>query len=136
VAVPLDPQQARTLLRTLQHDRLEALFTVPLAVGLRPGEALGLMWSDIDWERGTLHVSRALQRIEGRLRIEELKSRSSRRSIKMPEIAVASLKAHHIRQRRNGSPLGLSGKIPGWSLPHVAELHWRHASLSGSSNAC
>src|SRR5262249_46848401 len=97
-AVPLDPEQARTLLRTLQHDRLEALFTVPLAMGLRPGAALGFVWSDIERERGTLHGSRALQRIEGKLRIEELKSRSSRRSIKIPEIALSSLKAHRIRQ--------------------------------------
>src|SRR5215469_4309705 len=97
-ATPLDPQQARRLLCTLQHDRLEALFTVPLAIGLRPGEALGLMWSDIDWDRGTLQVSRSLQRIEGKLQIEELKSRSSRRSVKIPEVALASLKAHRIRQ--------------------------------------
>jgi integrase len=71
---------------------------VPLAIGLRPGEALGLMWSDIDWERGTLHVARSLQRIEGKLRIEELKSRSSRRCIKLPEVALASLKTHRIHQ--------------------------------------
>jgi integrase len=56
-AMPLDPEQARTLLRTLQHERLGALYTVPLAIGLRPGEALGLMWSDIDWERGMLRVT-------------------------------------------------------------------------------
>lgn len=97
-AMPLDPEQARTLLRTLQHERLGALYTVPLAIGLRPGEALGLMWSDIDWERGMLRVTRGLQRIEGKLRIEELKSRSSRRSIKLPEVAMASLKAHRVRQ--------------------------------------
>jgi integrase len=54
------------------------------------------MWSDIDWDRGTLRVARSLQRIEGKLRIEEL--RSSRRSIKPPEVAVTSLKAHRIRQ--------------------------------------
>jgi len=106
-AVPLDPAQARTLLRTLHHDRLEALFTVPLAMGLRPGEALGLMWSDIEWERGTLHLSRALQRIEGKLRIEELKSRSSRRSLKIPEIALSGLKAHRLRQAEERLAAGL-----------------------------
>jgi integrase len=97
-AAALDPEQARALLRTLQHERLGALYTVPMAIGLRPGEALGLMWSDIDWERSTLHVTRSLQRIEGKLRIEELKSRSSRRSIKLPEVALTSLKAHRIHQ--------------------------------------
>ena len=112
--MPLDPEQARVLLRTLHGHRLEALFTVPLAIGLRPGEALGLMWSDIDWQRGTLQVARSLQRIEDRLHIEELKSRSSRRSIKMPEIAVASLKAHRSRQAEERL---------------VAGLHWQDTGL-------
>jgi hypothetical protein len=35
---------------------------VPLALGLRQGEALGLMWSDVDLDRGTLRIRR------GRLR--------------------------------------------------------------------
>jgi integrase len=110
-AAALDPEQARALLRTLQHERLGALYTVPLAIGLRPGEALGLMWSDIDLDRGTLHVTRSLQRIEGKLRIEELKSRSSRRSIKLPEVALASLKAHRIRQAEERLAAG-----PAWQV--------------------
>lgn len=47
---PLDPDQARTLLHTVAGHRLEALFTVALAIGLRPGEALGLRWEDVDLE--------------------------------------------------------------------------------------
>jgi integrase len=112
-ATPLDPQQARRLLNSLQHDRLEALFTVPLAIGLRPGEALGLMWSDIDWDRGTLQVSRSLQRIEGKLRIDELKSRSSRRSVKIPEVALSSLKAHRLRQAEERLAAGLNWRDTG-----------------------
>jgi integrase len=110
-AAALDPDQARALLRTLQHERLGALYTVPLAIGLRPGEALGLMWSDIDWERGTLHVTRSLQRIEGKLRIEELKSRSSRPTIKLPEVALASLKAHRVHQAEEQLAAG-----PAWQV--------------------
>ncbi|HKA21681.1 MAG TPA: hypothetical protein VKN18_25615 [Blastocatellia bacterium] len=37
-------------------NRLEALFTVALAMGLRQGEALGLRWEDVDWESGLLRV--------------------------------------------------------------------------------
>ena len=59
---PLDPHQARQLLHTVQGHRLEALFTVALAIGLRPGEALGLQWQDVDLEAGTLSVRKALQR--------------------------------------------------------------------------
>jgi integrase len=33
-------------------------------VGIRPGEALGLMWKDIDFEEQTLHVERQSQRVK------------------------------------------------------------------------
>jgi integrase len=40
---PLDPEQARTLLRVAGEtgDRHEALYVISLAAGLRMGEALG-----------------------------------------------------------------------------------------------
>src|SRR5579859_3796503 len=53
---PLDPDQARELLAAVRGDRLEALYTVALALGLRRGEALGLKWSDVELENGLLHV--------------------------------------------------------------------------------
>jgi integrase len=39
---PISPEQARKLMQAVQGDRLEALFTVALSLGLRGGEALGL----------------------------------------------------------------------------------------------
>jgi integrase len=45
--------------------RLEALFSVAIALGLRIGEALGLRWQDLDLESGVLHVRKALQRSGG-----------------------------------------------------------------------
>jgi hypothetical protein len=59
----LTPEAARRLLDAARGDRLEALYSVALALGLRQGEALGLMWSDIDLETGVLRVRRASQRI-------------------------------------------------------------------------
>jgi integrase len=49
----LTPQQARRLLDAARGDRLEALYSVALALGLRQGETLGLMWSDIDLKGGS-----------------------------------------------------------------------------------
>jgi integrase len=103
---PLDPGQARTLLQTVQGHRLEALFTVALAIGLRPGEALGLQWQDVDLEAGTLSVRRALQRINGKLQFEEVKSATSRRHITLPHVALEALKAHHLRQAEEQEFLG------------------------------
>src|ERR1700674_5569945 len=44
----LAPAEARQLLDAAHGDRLEALYSVALALGLRQGEALGLKWSDVD----------------------------------------------------------------------------------------
>jgi integrase len=103
---PLDPEQARRLLLTVQGHRLEALFTVALAVGLREGEALGLRWQDVDLESGRISIRVALQRIGGKLRIEEVKSATSRRHISLPQVAVEALRAHRQQQQQEQVILG------------------------------
>jgi integrase len=42
-AQPLDPNQAKSFLTAIRGHRLEALYSVALAVGLRQGEALGIL---------------------------------------------------------------------------------------------
>lgn len=50
---PFDPDQARAFLAAMRGDRLEALYTVAIACGLRQGEALGLRWQDVDMGAGS-----------------------------------------------------------------------------------
>ncbi len=95
---PLDPDQARTLLGALVGNRLEALYTVALALGLRRGEALGLKWSDVDQTEGTLTVRRALYRVNGKLQLMDVKTRKSRRTIALPLVATRALVLHKKRQ--------------------------------------
>jgi integrase len=45
----LTVQQAQQLLDAMRGDRLECLFRLMLATGLRRGEALGLHWSTSTW---------------------------------------------------------------------------------------
>jgi integrase len=94
---PLTPEQARAFLDAVKGDRLEALYSVGLALGLRQGEVLGLEWTDVDLEAGTLRVAHALQRVNGRLALVEPKSRSSRRTIPMPATVARALRAHRSR---------------------------------------
>src|SRR5690606_31752583 len=49
-------EQARQLLAAAKGDRLYGLYVVVLMLGLRRGEALGLRWSDVDLDAGTLRV--------------------------------------------------------------------------------
>lgn len=95
---PFTPAEARSLLHALKGERLEALYSVALTMGLRQGEALGLRWQDVDLELGYLRVSKQLQRIDGRLQLVEPKTTRSRRSLAMPVAIVVGLQDHRRRQ--------------------------------------
>jgi integrase len=56
----LSPDEARLLLDAAQGDRLEAVFTVALSLGLRMGEILGLRYQDVDLDGQTLTVNQAI----------------------------------------------------------------------------
>lgn len=120
----LTREEARALLDALSGDRLEPLYTVVLAIGLRRGEAIGLRWQDVDFERGLLHVRGQLsyygdrkRGISGGYRWEPTKTGQGLRTLVLPKVAVAALRAHRERQlaegrlseyvftRRDGQPL-------------------------------
>lgn len=65
-----------------------------LQTGLRTGELIGLKWSDIDFEKRTLTISRSMEYrySVGEWRIGEPKSKSGYRTIPLTEEAVRILK--------------------------------------------
>ena len=95
---PLTPDEARRFLHAIRGHRLEALFSVALALGLRQGEALGLKWEDVDFATGTLRISSQLQRVDGHLTLVPPKTAMSRRTLVMPRLIVESLREHEKRQ--------------------------------------
>ena len=92
------PEQALRYIDAARDDRLEALFTAAVSIGLRQGEILGLQWKDVDLEAGALAVRHALQRVNKRLALVEPKSVTSRRAIMLPRVLVSALCAHRTRQ--------------------------------------
>ena len=81
---PFSPDDARRFLEAVRGERLEALYSVALAVGLRQGEALGLRWHDVDLDAGTLTVRDQLQRLDGAWHFVEPKTARSRRTAHLP----------------------------------------------------
>jgi integrase len=97
-AVYLTTGQAQQLLTVLAGDRLEALYRLMLATGLRRGEALALRWDDVDLTENALRVRGTLSRTSNGLEITEPKTERSRRTVPLPRAAVEALKAHRKRQ--------------------------------------
>ena len=94
----LSEDEARRLLGAARDDRLSALWTAALAMGLRQGEALGLSWADVDLDRGVLHVRHSLQRIGGSLVLTSTKTEGSAATLRMPEVVMAAMRSHRARQ--------------------------------------
>lgn len=103
----LSVDEARKLIEAARGERLEALYTVALALGLRKGEICGLSWDNVDLDGARLSVVNSLQRIrdrhatEGRktnLKIVETKTQKSQRTLPLPRYAVQALRTHRVRQ--------------------------------------
>lgn len=58
---PFDDKAEKRFLQAIEGDTHERLFIVDLYTGMRKGEILGLRWSDIDFEQGTITISKQLQ---------------------------------------------------------------------------
>ena len=100
---PLGIEQVQQLLAAARGHRLEALFILALASGLRRGELIGLKWQDINFLMGTLQVRRILTRVPSKLPgkgyVEaEPKTEKGRRSILLPPFVIEALKQHRAKQ--------------------------------------
>jgi integrase len=94
----LSVDQAQRLIEEMRGDRLESLFRLMLATGLRRGEALALHWSDIDLDTAMLRVRWTLTRTSKGLQLGEPKTEKSRRTVPLPRSTVDVLRAHQSRQ--------------------------------------
>ena len=79
--------QTSQFLAQVRGHRLYALFHLVALRGPRRGEAVGLRWSDLDLDAGTLTVSGQLQQLGGRLIAGPPKSDAGRRVIARPHAA-------------------------------------------------
>jgi len=110
----LSKQELLHLLDTVKGDPYEGVFVLMALCALRIGEALSLRWEDIDFENGTLLVRHTLW--QGR--VSEPKTPSSRRTIKLPSMAldvlgnsykkVGGVKEGHIFATSTGNPINYS----------------------------
>lgn len=63
-----------------------------LASGCRVGEALGMRWSDIDWQAGTVRIERQQTEVRGRPQEGPPKTRAGVRSLSLPAWGMGLLR--------------------------------------------
>lgn len=87
-------------------DPLYALWVLLATTGLRRGEALGLRWSDVDLERGTISVSQTVTMVGHRVVVSPPKTDRSRRRLVLDGDTVRVLEAHREAQDRDRTMVG------------------------------
>ena len=72
-------------------------FQTELMTGLRRGELLALLWTDLDVENMTISVSKQVNRINGELVVSQPKTPNSIRRLAIPQRAVELLVEEHTK---------------------------------------
>jgi len=88
-AVSLSPEESFAILERISDPLVRVLVIVVAVTATRIGEALGLMWSDIDWKKLKINIRRDF--VDGEL--GRPKSRASKAPVEMHEMLAALLQA-------------------------------------------
>jgi integrase len=102
----LSVEQAAALFAVCPLSRIGTYVATLLWAGLRPGEAAGLLWEDVNLTRRTLHIRRALVRLKptaeqrGSGTSWELSTTKTgtERFVPIPDVLVAMLRRHRAEQ--------------------------------------
>jgi len=90
------PEEIRTFLASVRHDRFAALFLLELTTGIRRGQVCGLKWNAVDLDRGeiTLHNNRVVVGGEARDKAGG-KTRNADQTISIDDATVDALRRWH-----------------------------------------
>ncbi|GAA1870935.1 site-specific integrase [Pseudonocardia ailaonensis] len=152
---PYSVEEVQELLRVAGKRRLAARWAIALALGLRQGEVLGLMWTDVDFETGTMWVRRGRlrpkyahgcdgscerkagycpRRIQVRAETNDTKSRAGRRAVGLPAALVVLLEHHREEQAAERLTAGQLWRDSGYVFttpvgepvnPNTDYHHWK-----------
>jgi integrase len=103
---PWTADEAKQFLSAARSDPLYPAFVLLILYGLRRGEALGLRWTDIDFEAGTIQIRQQLQRIQGQLILGPLKTRAGQRDMPLLDLAREALESQAAQQAAHRADMG------------------------------
>jgi integrase len=122
------PEEAARLLE-LVPDQDRAIWATAMYAGLRRGEMFALLWSDIDFERGVIHIERGWDVQEG---VIYPKTRAGVRTVPLVRALRPHLLAHQLLTgRREGLVFGRTADVPYNynAVSHRADKAWKAAGV-------
>ena len=102
-------EEVENILNALESEpwHIRAVIEVALFTGCRRGEIVGLKWADIDFENQRISVKRSIYKLsDGKAREKEPKSKTSIRTISIPERLCKTLTEYRLQQNRHIAYLG------------------------------
>jgi integrase len=135
----LDAEQVTALLTKLEgDDQWRVPVIVALYCGLRRGEQLALKWNRVNLDGARMEIVEALDEANGVVTVKEPKTKAGRRTISLPQIVGAALRAHKVQQFEialllgQGRPASDSLVFPavggGYDGPRAFSLRWGRAA--------
>ena len=95
------PEQIGAYLQEANRRGLLPAYYLELTSGLRRGELLALLWTDLDVESMTISVTKQVNRVNGQLKVSQPKTSNSIRTIPIPKQAVDLLILEHEKHPDN-----------------------------------
>ena len=111
-AVVVSPEQMISMLNELDTPETQCEWTLALlhaATGMRPEEAFGLKWSDVNWEKGQIHINRAWSKG---------KETAGKTKESMTQVVMSPTLAEALKRWRN---LTLYGEATDWVFASTKE---------------
>lgn len=139
---PLDEAETKLFLVAVKGHPLELLYTITLFTGLREGEALGLTWDRVDFMRGTILISKQLQKEKkagGEFRLVSLKNDKPRRITPAPWVMQLlrdrKLQPYEHREKAGAAwsnPMNLvfTNELGGNLIPQTVVRHFKEIVAS------
>jgi integrase len=110
--VTLNDEQATIFLHAIVGHKFELPYKLCLLMGLRRGEALGIRWKDIDFDKQTLTVRGNLQRVNKKRTIVATKPNRIH-TTPLPPSLVTALQEHWTKQQQIRAAQGMKWKEQG-----------------------
>ena len=121
----IQPEQIGDYLQAAAERNVLPLFFLELTTGLRRGELLALLWSDLDPQNRSISVTKSVSRLNGELVVSQPKTQHSIRTLLIPQQAVDLLVQEHNLHPNNPYmfPSPTTGTM--YSPETVARIHKR-----------